>query len=245
MRLGYAVETKTHRIGTDDYRIRALRDRQQYWDPDGAAERAGISSASWPLFGLVWPAGLALADEMSRFAVAGRSVLEIGCGLGIASLVLRRRGADVTATDRHPLTAEFLQRNAELNDLPPVPFRRVSWLDEHPDLGRFDLIVGSDLLYERGHPAELAAFIARHAAPTAEVMLADPGRSHCGRFGAAMRDEGYESSERRRAFPGAGLPAKAGRILGFIRRDAASATSVFPTPPPPCDPAARDRSARG
>jgi predicted nicotinamide N-methyase len=119
--LGYAVETKTYRIGTEDYRIRALRDRQQYWDPEGAAERLGISSASWPLFGLVWPAGLALADEMSRFAVAGRSVLEIGCGLGIASLVLRRRGADVTATDNHPLTAEFLRRNAELNDLPPSP----------------------------------------------------------------------------------------------------------------------------
>jgi predicted nicotinamide N-methyase len=221
--LGYAVETKTHRIGTDDYRIRALRDRQQYWDPDGAAERLGISSASWPLFGLVWPAGLALADEMSRFAVAGRSVLEIGCGLGIASLVLQRRGADITATDHHPLTAEFLRRNAELNDLPPVAFRRVSWASPDRALGRFDLIVGSDLLYERGHPAELAAFVARHAAPTAEVLLADPGRAHCARFGAAMREEGYERSERRREFPGAGSPSKPGRNMGFVRREAGPA----------------------
>lgn len=215
--LGYAVDTKTHRIGPDDYRIRALVDRQQYWDPDGDAERAGISSATWALFGLVWPAGLALADEMSRFALAGRSVVEIGCGLGIASLVLQRRGSNVTATDHHPLTEEFLRRNAVLNDLPPIAFRRASWAGDNPDLGRFDVIVASDVLYERGHPGELAAFIARHSTPTTEVMVADPGRAHCGRFRTAMRDEGYVGSERRRNFPGSPLPAKAGRILRFVR----------------------------
>lgn len=215
--LGYAVGTTTHRIGTDDYRIRALLDRQQYWDPDGDAERAGISSASWPLFGLVWPAGLALADEMSRFALAGRSVVEIGCGLGIASLVLQRRGANVTATDHHPLTEEFLRRNAALNGLPPIAFRRASWAGENRDLGRFDLIVASDVLYERGQPAELAAFIGRHSTPTTEVVVADPGRTNCGRFRTAMRDEGYTSSERRREFPGTEVPSKGGRILRFVR----------------------------
>lgn len=215
--LGYAVDTTTHRIGTDDYRIRALLDRRQYWDPDGDAKRAGISSASWPLFGLVWPAGLALADEMSRFALAGRSVVEIGCGLGIASLVLQRRGAKITAIDHHPLTEEFLRRNAALNDLPRIAFRRASWTSSHADLGRFDLIVASDVLYERGHPVEIAAFIARHSMLTTEVIVADPGRAHCGRFLTAMRDEGYLSSERRRAFPGVGSASKMGRILRFVR----------------------------
>ena len=44
-------------LSGDDYRIRALADRQQYADPDGLAERAGISSAQWCLFGQLWPAG--------------------------------------------------------------------------------------------------------------------------------------------------------------------------------------------
>lgn len=216
-RSGYAVETTTHRIGTDDYRISALRDRQQYWDPDGDAERAGISSAAWPLFGLVWPAGLALADEMSRFAIAGKRILELGCGLGVCSLVLQRRGADITATDRHPLAEEFLRTNAALNDLEPIKFSRASWTSTDSDLGRFDLIIGSDLLYERGHAAELAAFVGRHATAAGEVIVADPGRSHCGRFGREMRDEGYDQSERRREFPGVGAPAKTGRLMSFVR----------------------------
>jgi len=214
--MGYEVDTTTYSIGADDYHIRSLLDRQQYWDPDGHAARAGISSASWPLFGLVWPAGLALADEMSRFVVAGKTILEVGCGLGLSSLVLQRRGADITATDHHPLAEEFLRFNAALNDLPPIAFRRASWTGANPDLGRFDLIIGSDLLYERGHPSELALFLAHHAGPTAEIIVADPGRGHCARFNAEMLEDGYARRERRRDFPGHEL--KSGRIMTFSRR---------------------------
>ena len=113
---------------------------------------------------------------MSRFAVAGKSILEVGCGLGLSSLVLQQRGADVTASDHHPLAQEFLRVNAALNDLPPIDFHEASWTGSNPDLGRFDLIIASDVLYERGHPVALAAFLARHAAPTAQVIVADPGR---------------------------------------------------------------------
>ncbi len=213
--IGYEIDTVTYGIGADDYRIRSLLDRRQYWDPDGDAARAGISSAAWPLFGLVWPAGLALADEMSRFAVAGKRILEVGCGLGLCSLVLQRRGADVTASDHHPLAEEFLRFNASLNDLSPIAFRRASWSRGKLDLGRFDVIVGSDILYERDHPSALAGFLARHAAPTAEVIVADPGRGQCAHFNAAMLAEGYDRRERRRDFPGA--KAKEGRIMTFSR----------------------------
>ena len=214
---GYAVETTTHRIGADDYHIRALRDRQQYWDLDGRAERAGISSASWPLFGLLWPAGIALAEEMSRFAVAGKSILEVGCGLGLCSLVLQRRGANITASDHHPLAEEFLRFNAALNGLQPITFQQAAWAGPNPALGRFDLIIGSDLLYERGHPAELAGFLACHAESAAQVIVADPGRSCCGKFRAEMGVEGYTCTEQRLHLPGADAPTPRGRIMSFVR----------------------------
>src|SRR4051794_5259426 len=161
---GYKVEISTLSIGGIDYQIRALSDRQQFSDPDGSAERAGVSPASWPIFGVIWPSGRALAEAMTTFAVEGQRVLELGCGLGLASLVLQRRRADITASDHHPLAGEFLQANAALNALPPIAFHQAAWSEPQPELGRFDLIIASDVLYERDHPALVAGFVERHAA---------------------------------------------------------------------------------
>lgn len=214
---GYSVETSTYRIGAEDYRIRSLTDRQQYWDPEGRAEDAGISSATWPIFGVVWPSGIALAQEMSHLAFAGLKILEVGCGIGLSSLVLQRLGADITASDYHPLAEEFLRFNSDLNGLPPIKFHNAPWAGPNPQLGRFDLIVGSDLLYERGHPALLSAFLACHAESAARVILADPGRNRCGQFSNQMSAEGYSRTEER--FHCAGEPGREprGRMMSFAR----------------------------
>ncbi len=51
---GYNVKHETLVLGTSDFMIRSLLDRQQFADPEGLAEALGISSASWPLFCLLW-----------------------------------------------------------------------------------------------------------------------------------------------------------------------------------------------
>ena len=115
-------------VGVDDLHIRSLLDRQQYSDPLGAAERLGISSASWPLFGLLWPSGAHMAARLAQRPVTpGERILEIGCGLALASLVGHRRGADVTASDCHPLAAAFLRENLRLNALAPMKYRHGQW----------------------------------------------------------------------------------------------------------------------
>lgn len=213
---GYKTEVQSLRIGGVEFRIRTLSDRQQYYDPDGSAERAGISSATWPLFGMLWPAGIALAEAMSRFPIAGRRILEVGCGTGLSSLVLRKRGADITASDHHPLAGEFLNANAELNGLPPLNFQQAQWQGPNPHLGRFDLIIGSDVLYERDHPALLAGFLAVHAKTNACVVISDPGREHRGRFSALMVGQGYARTEQRFGKEGKEEDSR-GRIMIFTR----------------------------
>src|SRR5690606_19606093 len=148
---GYTTTQQLIRIGGIGYRIRALSDLQQFSDPDGHAERLGISSAQWCLFGQLWPAGRLLAEAMSGFDVAGKRILEIGCGLGLASLVLKRRGADIVASDVHPDAVPCLAYSAARSGLPAVPYRQLRWDVPLPALGRFDMIIGSDILYERGH----------------------------------------------------------------------------------------------
>lgn len=214
---GYRVETNTQRIGKLDYQVRALTDRRQYFDPDGEAQRAGVTPASWPLFGVLWPAGIALAEAMCAIPIAGRRILEVGCGLGLASLVLARRGADITASDHHPLAEAFMRHNTGLNDLAPIPFRLAPWGGTDPGLGRFDLLIGADVLYEHEHPKLLARFLALHANATVQFVMADAGRGHCGRFSESMRAQGYTRAERRVTFGGGWPPGVGGRILTYDR----------------------------
>ena len=214
---GYNVETNTHRIGKRDYRVRALSDRRQYSDPDGEAERAGVTPASWPLFGVLWPAGVALAEAMCAIPIAGRRILEVGCGLGLASLVLARRGADITASDHHPLAMAFMRHNTDLNDMAPIPFCHAPWGGPDTGIGRFDLLIGADVLYEHEHPRLLADFLARHAKATVQFVLADAGRGHCGRFNTRMEAQGYTRVEKRVQFGGGWPPGAGGRILTYDR----------------------------
>ena len=52
-----------------------------------------------PYWAEQWPSGLALAEHLSTLPVEGARILELGCGLGLPSLVGAKRGAIVVATD--------------------------------------------------------------------------------------------------------------------------------------------------
>jgi predicted nicotinamide N-methyase len=106
-------------------------------------------------------------------------------------LLLNAKGADITATDCHPEVALFLARNAAINEGPAIAFERTNWADASDELGRFDLIIGSDLLYEDEHVELLANFVNAHARPTCDVILVDPGRGRKTRLIVAMEKLGY------------------------------------------------------
>jgi predicted nicotinamide N-methyase len=225
-------QTKQEHIavrGVDDLVIRSLLDRQQFSDPLGDALEQGISSAAWPLFGLLWPSGAQLAARIAlRPVTEGERILELGCGLALASLVGHRRGADVTASDCHPLAEGFLLENLRLNELGPMKYRHGHWgghaappaRGEVPASemlsGRFELIIGSDLLYERDDEGTLSGTIARHAAPGGEVWIVDPDRGNRAAFHKQMLAAGFSGREERldRAAAGFQLAYK-GRLLVY------------------------------
>ena len=190
----YQTKTETHCIGGKDYHIQSLKDRQQYHDPDNVASNAGISSSNWPIFGQVWPAGLVLAEIMSRHDVDGLRILELGCGLGIAAMILTERNASVIATDQHHMSQIFMAHNSRVNDVAATTFALCDWTQLETEFGEFDLIIGSDLLYETIHPKLLAEFIAAHCKPTAEVIMVDGGRKLSGRFDRLMLENGFNNN---------------------------------------------------
>jgi 2-polyprenyl-3-methyl-5-hydroxy-6-metoxy-1,4-benzoquinol methylase len=216
--IGYDV--KFQRVGVGggaDLQIRSLLDKQQFYDPQGLALDAGISSATWPLFGLVWPSAQKLADLMQTWELRGKRVLELGCGLGLASLVVHRREGNITASDCHPLTEIFLNTNVLLNNLPPLHYETGNWGRVNKGLGTFDLLIASDVLYERNHPAQLSGFIQEHAAQGAEVLIVDPIRGNRSAFHKDMANMGFGVTEIIINEPLQDLSAYRGRLLHYKR----------------------------
>ncbi|WP_226954754.1 class I SAM-dependent methyltransferase [Mesopusillimonas faecipullorum] len=201
------LKTRIQRVplsATESLRVRTLADHMQYADPHGHAQQLGIGSAVWPLFGLIWPSSIQLARKLKNRPVRPQEkILELGCGLGLASLLMHRRGAQVHASDCHPLASHFLETNQALNGLSGLPYVHAQWGEPAcPDLlstlgltpahQRYDLIVGSDLLYERSTPALLADLVHQRAKAQAEVWIVDPDRGHRNRFTQEMAQYGFK-----------------------------------------------------
>lgn len=174
-----------------DIHLRTLRNTRQFLDLDGVAEKLGISSALWPIFGVVWKSSIILANFIQDYQYKNKRVLEVGCGIGLTSLFLNHFLADITATDIHPEAENFLKENVLLNKGRDLPFFRTGWGDKKSDMGEFDLIVGSDLLYEDIHIELLANFINQHTKSHCDIIIVDPIRGRHARFSKKMVALGY------------------------------------------------------
>jgi predicted nicotinamide N-methyase len=136
-----------------------------------------------PYWAEVWPSSIALARAVTGRALGGRRVLELGCGLGLPSVVAALGGGRVLATDWSEEAVRAAARNAEANDT-AVATARVAWnaparlLDGAP----WDLVLASDVLYEQRMVDALLALLPRLVDHRGQVWLADPGRVPAGRF---------------------------------------------------------------
>jgi predicted nicotinamide N-methyase len=138
-----------------------------------------------PYWAVLWGSGVALAHEVSGAALTGRRVVELGCGLGVPSLVAARAGAEVLATDESAEALELLERNAAENGI-DVDTQRVEWseAEELVARGPFDLVLAADVLYE---PESFGPLLDLLPQLGREVWLADPGRSPAEAFIAQAR----------------------------------------------------------
>ena len=138
-----------------------------------------------PYWAELWPSALELARALPE--VAGLRVLELGCGLGLPSLVAAARGARVLATDWSPDAIALLRRNADRNRI-VLDAEIVDWRDPAPLVASapYDLVLAADVLYERRYVDMLLALLPQLGG---DVLLADPGRPFTKAFLEAAAEE--------------------------------------------------------
>lgn len=143
-----------------------------------------------PYWAEVWPSARMLAEHVIQAEGHGKRLLELGCGIGLASIAGVTRGFDATATDYHEEALEFVRYNALAAGLPGIGVRMVDWRQFPTDLGLFDLVIAGDVLYERPHSALVANAIARSLAPNGKAWITHPNRPPSVTFGDECRQRG-------------------------------------------------------
>jgi predicted nicotinamide N-methyase len=150
-----------------------------------------------PYWAEIWPSGIALAAAIlgTPERVAGRRVLELGCGVGITAAVAVRAGARLTVTD-YADEALLLTRMTCLDHAGKEPERalRLNWRDAVAD-GGYDVVLGADLLYERRDVEPLLIAVERLVAPGGALWLAEPGRPPARDFIATLVERGWSDAE--------------------------------------------------
>ena len=145
-------------------------------------------------YGIVlWPAAIALAHELASRDVSGLRVLELGAGTGLPGMVAAARGARVVQTDRQELVLHLCRMNAERNRAPMIVHRIADWT-AWQDSDRYDLILGSDILYAPGLHASLRHIFETNLAPGGRVLVSDPFRKASVEMLEGMERDGWRVS---------------------------------------------------
>jgi predicted nicotinamide N-methyase len=148
-----------------------------------------------PYWAELWPSAIALARYLSCEDLSGRRAIELGCGVGLPTVVALAHGAEVLATDHYEAALDFTVHNARTN-LVRTP--RTALLDWHaPEaerLGTFDLVLAADVLYEQRSVLALADLVPGLLAPGGEAIFADPWRKDAPLFLELMQERGFENA---------------------------------------------------
>jgi predicted nicotinamide N-methyase len=145
-----------------------------------------------PYWAEIWPSARALARRLSREDLKGRRAIELGCGVGLATVAALDGGARVLATDYYEAALDFARHNARQNTGREPETALLDWKAPHLDgPGAFDLVFAADVLYEEGSARALAGLVPSLLAPGGEALVADPGRQYEPLFRELVLERGF------------------------------------------------------
>jgi predicted nicotinamide N-methyase len=200
--LTYVTETAPWRVAGETLQLTTLKNVESSIDQvidwlevkGYAAEQ--IENLA-PYFGVVWPASLALCAYLDqgdvKRRIRHRSVVELGCGLGLPAMICSRAGGECVVVDSHPSVPSFLRLNVSQNEPLSLTFKSPEDLvSECKTQGKvFDWVIASDVLYDRAMAEGFAEVMSLIASPDATCVVTDPGRAYVNEFVTAMRARGW------------------------------------------------------
>lgn len=151
-----------------------------------------------PYWAEVWNSSLALSQHLADDPdLDGMSLLELGCGVGLAGIVASKIGAHVLLTDYNRDALAFARHNLQINECQTA---RVQYLDWYtPNLTeRFDAILAADVIYDATNWEFLLCLWQKRLKPGGHVLLSEPGRLNAPPFFERAAEQGFTWTQQHR-----------------------------------------------
>ena len=181
----FPLVTSDIAIGERDWRITAVHNQDALLEFADTLEH-------FPYGFLLWESAIGLARMLTANPefVVGKSVLELGAGVGVPGMVARGLGANVWQTDHQVGALQLAQINAAQNNVTGIATFLADW-QTWTHAPRYDVILGADICYERAMQFYLEQIFRANLRPGGTLLLSDPGRPQTLEFAAHLEKHGW------------------------------------------------------
>ncbi|WP_287372901.1 methyltransferase domain-containing protein [Prosthecochloris sp.] len=193
----YDLETNHYTIVDKAFTFVSVRD--SYALLDRISPEDFVKDEQMPYWAEIWPAAVTLSEFIvDELAVGEKKIIEIGAGVGVASVVAASRGADVLSTDYSLEALRFIQLNSLKNDV-SLDTAQLDWRCIHLQ-DRFDVLFAADVLYERVNLLPIVHAVDKLVKPEGCAYIADPRRRLAEQFLDLAFENGFSVTSYARSF---------------------------------------------
>ena len=148
---------------------------------------------TFPYWATIWQAGIGLAHHLATVGnFSGLSVLDLGCGMGLAGIAACQQGSRLCFSDWIADALLFAQYNTLRNGYDGT-FVQMDW--SFSCLGhKFSAILASDVIYERQNWEPMLSFVKAHLVFGGRVFFSEPARKNANDFPDYLIDRGFQLS---------------------------------------------------
>lgn len=164
-----------------------------------------VKDEQMPYWAEIWPSAITLssfiADELQ---IESQHVIEIGAGVGMASVVAAWKGASVLATDYSLEALRFARYNGLKNRV-SLAFERLDWRVVQCN-ERFDVLFAADVLYERVNLLPIVNALDKLLKPHGVAYIADPRRRMAEQFLELAVENNFTITSFPKKYTGSSVP---------------------------------------
>lgn len=190
----YQTELINISIGDHSFRLHQVTNVDEVFDSLIQADPSSLEviDERIPYWTELWPAAIAMSEYIldNIESIKDKNVLEVACGLGLPSIAAGTVGAKVITSDYIQDAVDFAKKNWNENHQHPASFTVLDWRDLKPDTWP-DVILASDIAYEKRFQDLLPSVINDWVQRGAEVIFTEPDRSTARDFISILKSSAH------------------------------------------------------